>query len=78
MASTDATQAAVQACDLLKAEKISKKVLEGVMFHYTIQPLSTHAVQAGQDRGENMLGLQKVPQNCQYPAMLLMFYPRKY
>lgn len=45
-------------------QEVSKKVPDGAMLHYTIQPLTTLAVQAGEDRGGNMLGLQKVPQCC--------------
>ncbi|KAK7737297.1 hypothetical protein SLS53_006600 [Cytospora paraplurivora] len=44
-------------------QEATKKVPEGAMLHYTIQPLTTSAVQAGHDRGGNMLGLEKVPQN---------------
>lgn len=45
-------------------QEATKKVPEGAALHYTIQPLTTSAVQAGRDRGGNMLGLEKVPQNC--------------
>ncbi|KAI0416798.1 hypothetical protein F5X98DRAFT_342868 [Xylaria grammica] len=34
----------------------------GVEFHYTIQPVSASAVQAGEDRGGNIMGLEKVSQ----------------
>ncbi|ROV99464.1 hypothetical protein VMCG_06301 [Cytospora schulzeri] len=43
-------------------QEVIKKVPQGAMLHYTIQPLSTLAVQAGEDRGGNMMGLEKVPQ----------------
>lgn len=41
-----------------------KKVPEGGMLHYTVQPLASAAVQAGEDRGGNSMGLEKVPQCC--------------
>ncbi|KAI0482759.1 FAD-binding domain-containing protein [Xylariaceae sp. FL0804] len=38
---------------------------EGMILHYTIQPVATAGVQAGEDRGGNAMGLEKVPQ-CWY------------
>ncbi|ETS78644.1 hypothetical protein PFICI_08497 [Pestalotiopsis fici W106-1] len=35
---------------------------ESVDLHFTIQPIGTACVQAGQDHGGNILGLEKVPQ----------------
>ncbi|KAI1858520.1 uncharacterized protein JN550_012567 [Neoarthrinium moseri] len=52
---------------------ISKKIPDGAMLHYTIQPLSTHAVQAGEHRGANMLGLKKIPQTCKRLTRWLIF-----
>jgi hypothetical protein len=37
---------------------------ESVDLHFTIQPIGTACVQAGQDHGGNILGLEKVPQCC--------------
>ncbi|RYP91059.1 hypothetical protein DL770_002804 [Monosporascus sp. CRB-9-2] len=34
----------------------------GFDFHYTIQPVTSAGVQAGEDRGGNTMGLEKVPQ----------------
>ncbi|KAK2598780.1 hypothetical protein N8I77_012167 [Diaporthe amygdali] len=40
----------------------NKKVPEGGMLHYTIQPLSSTSVKAGEEAGGNSMGLEKVPQ----------------
>lgn len=36
------------------------------VLHYTIQPMGTAGVQAGTDRGENIMGLERVAQCCKY------------
>ncbi|GAB1318345.1 hypothetical protein MFIFM68171_08555 [Madurella fahalii] len=40
------------------------KLPKGYVLHFTAQLVGTAAVQAGKDRGGNMLGLQKIPQCC--------------
>ncbi|RYO74495.1 hypothetical protein DL764_010811 [Monosporascus ibericus] len=39
----------------------------GFDFHYTIQPVTSAGVQAGEDRGGNTMGLEKVPQCSEWP-----------
>ncbi|KXX73112.1 Bifunctional solanapyrone synthase [Madurella mycetomatis] len=45
---------------------------KGYVLHFTAQPVGTAAVQAGEDRGGNTLGLEKIPQcwwvfTCEWP-----------
>ncbi|KAI9147046.1 FAD-dependent monooxygenase yanF [Paramyrothecium foliicola] len=41
-----------------------KKLPEGAVLHYTIQPVGTAAIRIGQEEGGNILGLEDVPQCC--------------
>ncbi|SPQ24831.1 da282525-0d69-4986-86b6-6158ee645cdf [Thermothielavioides terrestris] len=41
-----------------------KALPESYVLHFTAQPVGTAAVQAGEDRGGNSLGLEKIPQCC--------------
>ncbi|CAN8100049.1 unnamed protein product [Discula destructiva] len=43
-------------------QDMSKTLPEAAVLHYTIQPFSTHAVRAGEQRGGNFFGLKEVPQ----------------
>ncbi|EED23334.1 hypothetical protein TSTA_067660 [Talaromyces stipitatus ATCC 10500] len=50
----------------------SKSLPVGCVLHFTIQPMGKAGVQAGKDRGENILGLESVPQcwwvfTCEWP-----------
>lgn len=45
-------------------QEASAKLPEGAVLHYTIQPVASSSVQAGEDRGGNIMGLEKVPQTC--------------
>lgn len=36
----------------------------GAVVHYTIFPVGSSSVQAGEDRGGNIMGIEKVPQTC--------------
>lgn len=40
------------------------------VLHYTIQPMGAAGVQAGTDRGGNIMGLEGVPQCCTYSIIL--------
>jgi hypothetical protein len=51
-----------------------KKVPDGGSLHYTVQPLATAAVQAGEDRGGNSMGLEKVPQCCMYLSLVCALF----
>jgi hypothetical protein len=56
----------------LKWTEAVKKLPEGGLLYYTIQPVGTSAVQIGQERGGNILGLKNVPQcwwvfTCEWP-----------
>ena len=48
----------------LKWQDVSKTLPEGVVFHYTIQPVETRATEIGREQGGNILGLEGVPQCC--------------
>ncbi|PYI05444.1 6-hydroxy-D-nicotine oxidase [Aspergillus sclerotiicarbonarius CBS 121057] len=52
--------------------EVCKSLPTGAVLHYTIQPLGKAGVQAGKDRGENIMGLESVPQcwwvfTCEWP-----------
>ncbi|KAI1394750.1 hypothetical protein F4819DRAFT_501584 [Hypoxylon fuscum] len=51
-----------------KGHRIWKEVVEQlphtVDLHWSIQPLTREAVRAGENRGGNILGMEKVPQSC--------------
>jgi hypothetical protein len=47
-------------------QEVCKTLPTGVNLHFTIQPVSSGGVQAGEDQGGNIMGLEKVPQCCQY------------
>ncbi|KAH7328991.1 hypothetical protein B0I35DRAFT_418986 [Stachybotrys elegans] len=52
--------------------EITKTLPEGMVLHYTIQPVGEAGVEAGQVRGGSAMGLQKVPQcwwvfTCEWP-----------
>ncbi len=49
------------------------KTAPGELF-YTIQPLSTRAVQEGTRLGGNILGLEEVPQTCEFALIFFIFY----
>jgi hypothetical protein len=55
-------------------EEVCKKLPTGVNLHFTIQPVSSGGVQAGDNRGGNILGLEKVPQCCQYNPTIILSY----
>lgn len=40
---------------------------------YTIQPVACSAVQKGEERGDNVMGIEKVAQDCTFwfPSLLL-------
>ncbi|OJJ72078.1 hypothetical protein ASPBRDRAFT_43473 [Aspergillus brasiliensis CBS 101740] len=51
---------------------VCKTLPTGAVLHYTIQPMGTAGVQAGKDRGGNIMGLESVPQcwwvfTCEWP-----------
>lgn len=48
-------------------DDICKRLPAGCVLHYMIQPMGKAGVQAGRDRGENILGLESVSQCCKYP-----------
>ncbi|KAI0379083.1 hypothetical protein F5Y04DRAFT_290559 [Hypomontagnella monticulosa] len=41
---------------------VISKLPSNITLHYTIQPVSTAGIQAGEDRGGNIMGLEKLPQ----------------
>lgn len=45
---------------------VRKTLPVDTVLHYTIQPVGTAAVQAGKDRGENIMGHESVPQCCMF------------
>lgn len=45
-------------------DETCKSLPAGCVLHYTIQPMGKAGVEAGKDRGENLLGLESVPQCC--------------
>ncbi|GAQ44259.1 hypothetical protein AtubIFM55763_011527 [Aspergillus tubingensis] len=52
--------------------EVRKTLPADTVLHYTIQPVGTAAVQAGKDRGENIMGHESVPQcwwvfTCEWP-----------
>lgn len=58
-----------------KGHRIWKEVVEQlphtVDLHWSIQPLTREAVRAGENRGGNILGMEKVPQSCEIPVQWL-------
>ncbi|KAJ5091509.1 hypothetical protein NUU61_006379 [Penicillium alfredii] len=49
-----------------------KRLPAGCVLHYTIQPMGKAGIKAGKDRGENIMGLEDVPQcwwvfTCEWP-----------
>lgn len=46
--------------------EVRKTLPADTVLHYTIQPVGTAAVQAGKDRGENIMGHESVPQCCMF------------
>ncbi|PWY88590.1 6-hydroxy-D-nicotine oxidase [Aspergillus sclerotioniger CBS 115572] len=52
--------------------EVCKSLPTGAVLHYTIQPFGKAGVQAGKDRGENIMGHESVPQcwwvfTCEWP-----------
>lgn len=45
-----------------------KKYPEIDKLWYNIQPASAATVQIGEDRGGNCMGIEKVPQTCEYQS----------
>lgn len=48
-------------------QEILDKLPATVSLHWTIQPLSQAAVEAGEKRGGNILGLERAPQSRRFP-----------
>jgi hypothetical protein len=46
--------------------EICKTLPTDAVLHYTIQPFGKAGVQAGKDRGGNIMGHESVPQCCKY------------
>lgn len=45
-------------------DETCKSLPAGYVLHFTIQPMGKAAIQAGKDRGENIMGHESVPQCC--------------
>lgn len=45
-------------------QEVVQELPKDYVLHFTAQPVGTAAVQAGEDRGGNSLGLEKIPQTC--------------
>ena len=46
--------------------EVCKSLPADHVLHYTIQPMGKAGVQAGKDRGENIMGHESIPQCCKY------------
>ncbi|KAF3067391.1 Bifunctional solanapyrone synthase [Daldinia childiae] len=73
-----ATMTTKISCELYeKGHRLWKDIVEKlprtVDLHWTIQPLTQEAVRAGEDRGGNVLGLEKVPQSCKLTVLGWIF-----
>lgn len=52
--------------------KVCKTLPAEAVLHYTVQPFGKAGVQAGKDRGGNIMGHESIPQCCKFIVPVTM------
>lgn len=53
-------------------DEVCKTLPADAVLHYTIQPFGKAGVQAGKDRGDNIMGHESIPQCCMFIVPIIM------